>query len=84
MTKHWTTFQNPFRKWSFKTYIYKQKTFKNILLRITPKMLQMDNKQVIVGFGNWGNPCDSITQGRCRGPVQEANKSFRSGVRWWM
>jgi hypothetical protein len=47
-------------------------------------MLQMDNKQVIVGFGNWGNPCDSITQGRCRGPVQEANKSFRSGVRWWM
>jgi hypothetical protein len=53
-------FKNPFRKWSFKTYIYKKKTFDKILQRITTKKSQRDNKQVIVGFGNWGNPHDSI------------------------
>jgi hypothetical protein len=53
-------FKNPFRKWSFKTYIYKQKTFEKILQRITAKKTQMDNKQVTISFGNWGNPCDSI------------------------
>jgi hypothetical protein len=45
-------FKNPFRKWSFKIYIYKQKTFEKIIQRITTKKSQRDNKQVIVGFGN--------------------------------
>jgi hypothetical protein len=49
-------FKNPFRKWCFKTYMYKQKTFEKILQRITIKKLQGDYKQVIVGFGNWVNP----------------------------
>jgi hypothetical protein len=31
----------------------------------------MENKQVIVGFGNWKNPRDSIIRGHCRGPVKE-------------
>jgi hypothetical protein len=62
-------FKKPFRKWCFKTCIYKQKNFEKILQRITKKS-QRDNKQVIVGFGNWGNPHDSIIQGHCRGPVQ--------------
>jgi hypothetical protein len=53
-------FKNPFRKWCFKTYIYKQKTLEKILQRITTKKSQRDNKQVIVSFGNWGNPRDSI------------------------
>ncbi len=30
-------YKNPFRKWSFKKYIYKQKTFEKILQRITTK-----------------------------------------------
>ena len=51
-------FKNPFRKWKFKKHIYKQKTFVKILQRITTK--KFDKKQVIVGFGNWVNPRDSI------------------------
>jgi hypothetical protein len=30
-------FKNPFRKWCFKTFIYKQKTFEKILQKITPR-----------------------------------------------
>jgi hypothetical protein len=48
-------FKNPFRKWRFKKYIYKQKTFV-----ITTKKSELDKKQVIVSFGNWGNLSDSI------------------------
>jgi transposase len=34
-------------------------------------------KQVIVGFGNWGNPYDSSTQGHHRGPVQELKNKLQ-------
>jgi hypothetical protein len=53
-------FKNPFRKWRFKKHIYKQKTFVKILQMITTKKSELDKKQVIVGFGNRGNPRDSI------------------------
>jgi hypothetical protein len=53
-------FKNPFRKWRLKKHIYKQKTFVKILQRITTKKSELDKKQVIVSFGNWGNPRDSI------------------------
>ena len=75
-------FKNPFRKWRFKKHIYKQKTFVKILQRITTKKSELDKKHLIVGFGNWGNPRDSIILGHQRGPVEE--ESCRSGVRWWM
>ena len=61
----------PFRKWRFKTFIYKQKTFEKILKSITTKRARTENKQVIVGFGNWSNPRDSIIRGHRRGPVKE-------------
>jgi hypothetical protein len=70
-------FKKPFRKWSFKKYIYKQKTFEKILQWITTKKSQRDNKQVIVGFGNWGNPGDSIIRGHHRGPVQEVKNKLQ-------
>jgi hypothetical protein len=35
------------------------------------KQKQTENKQAIVGFGNWSNPSDSITRGHCRGQVKE-------------
>ncbi len=70
-------FKNPFRKWRFKTYIYKQKTFDDILQRMTTKKLQIGNKKVIVGFGNWGNPSESIIQGYCRGLVQEVKNKLQ-------
>jgi hypothetical protein len=60
-------FKNPFRKWSFKKYIYTQKSIEKILQRITTKKSELDKKQFIVGFGNWGNPQDSIIQGHQRG-----------------
>ncbi len=37
-------FKKPFRKWCFKTYIYKQKTYEKILHRITTKKSHTDNK----------------------------------------
>jgi hypothetical protein len=47
-------FKKPFRKWSFKTYVYKQKTLQKIQDKGT------ETKQVVLGFGNWGNHHDSI------------------------
>jgi hypothetical protein len=67
----------PYRKWSFKKYIYKQKTFEKILQRIKTKQSQGDNKQVIVGFGNWSNPHNSIILGHHRGPVQEVKNKLQ-------
>jgi hypothetical protein len=39
----------------------------------------MDNKQVIVGFRNWGNPHDTIIQENCIGPVQEVKDKLQKG-----
>jgi hypothetical protein len=63
--------KNPFRKWRLKKYIYKQKTFVKILQRIPTKKLELDKKQVIVSFRNWG------IQGHRRGPVQEVKNKFQ-------
>ncbi len=54
---------NPFQKWSFKSYLFKQKTFRKILRKITTKRTATDPKTVIVGFGNWGAARDSIIRG---------------------
>jgi hypothetical protein len=70
-------FKNPFKKWSSKKYIYKQKTFVKILQRITIKKSQLDKKQVIISFENRGNPQASIIRGHCRGPVQEVKNKLQ-------
>ncbi len=70
---------NPFRKWKHKTYIFKQKTFHKILQVITMKQTQTDPKKVIVGFGNWGAPRESIIQGYCRGAVKGIKEKLK---RW--
>ena len=69
---------NPFRKWKHKTYIFKQKTFHKILQMITTKRTETDPKKVIVGFGNWGNPRDSIIRGHRRGPVKEIKERLKN------
>jgi hypothetical protein len=46
---------------------------------ITMKQTETDPKKVIVGFGNWGNPRDSIIQGHCRGAVKEIKEKLK---RW--
>jgi hypothetical protein len=68
---------NPFRKWKHKTYIFKQKNFHKILQMITTKRTKKDPKKVIVGFGNWGNPRDSIIRGHRRGPVKEIKDKLK-------
>jgi len=70
-------FKNPFRNWKFKTYVYKQKTFEKILRQITKKSKQAEEKKVIVGFGNWGNPRDSIIRGHRRGPVEQVKEKLK-------
>jgi hypothetical protein len=70
-------FKNAFRKWRFKKCFYKQKTFVKILQRIKTKKSELDKKQVIVGFGNWGNTRDSIVRGHQRGPMQEVKDKLQ-------
>jgi hypothetical protein len=69
--------ENPFRKWKFKTYIQKQKTFISICKKITKKKAINDNSKVIVGFGDWSNPRDSIIKGNRRGPVKEIKNALK-------
>lgn len=70
-------FDNPFRKWKFKTYIKKQKTFVSICKTITKKKSINDSSKVIVGFGDWSNPRDSIIKGHRRGPVKEIKNALK-------
>ena len=76
---------NPFQKWRFKTFIYKQKTFEKILKSMTMKQTWMENKQVIAGFGNWSSPRESIIREHWRGWVKEVKDKFVvwGGGFWW-
>ncbi len=67
-------FDNPFRKWKFKTYIQKQKTFVSLCKKITQNK---EYSKVIVGFGDWSNPRDSIIKGHRRGPVKEIKNKLK-------
>jgi hypothetical protein len=68
---------NPFQKWKHKTYIFKQRTFHKILQMIMMKQTKRDPKKVIISFGNWGNPRDSIIRGHRRGPVKEIQEKLK-------
>lgn len=71
-------YTNPFRKWRFKTYIQKQKTFNAICRNITKKRhMKDDTIKSYVGFGDWSNPKDSIIKGHKRGPVLEIKKTLK-------
>lgn len=72
--------ENPFRKWKFKTFIKKQKTFQDICQKISKKK-HIDDTSIkpIVGFGDWSNPRDCIVRGHRRGPVKEIKKALH---RW--
>jgi len=73
-------YANPFRKWKFKTFIKKQKTFHNICQKISKKKNIADTSiKPIVGFGDWSNPKDCIIRGHKRGPVKEIKKELK---RW--
>jgi hypothetical protein len=72
--------KNPFRKWKFKTYIRKQKTFLDICKKISKKKNKNDHSvRTIVGFGDWSNPRDSIIRGHKRGPVKQIKEELK---RW--
>lgn len=70
-------YDNPFRKWKFKTYIQKQKIFLSICKKITKKKVINDKSKVIVGFGDWSNPKDCIIRGHRRGPVKEIKSALK-------
>jgi hypothetical protein len=50
-----------------------------MLQMIMMKQTKMDPKRVIVDFGYWGNPRDSIIQCHYRGPVNEIKEKLK---RW--
>ncbi len=64
----------PFRKWRFKSFISKQSTLVKMC-----KSISRQGITTVVGFGNWGNPGNSIIKGNRRGPVQELKYHLR---RW--
>ena len=71
-------YKNPFRKWRFKTFIQKQKTFNEICKSITKKRHINDTSiNSYIGFGDWSNPNDSIIKGHKRGPVLEIKKTLK-------
>jgi len=68
LTRHWsyiseTCLENGVSR---PTFTSKENTSEDYKI----KKSQMDNKKVIVSFGNWGNLCDSIAQRVQRKPVQ--------------
>ena len=63
-------FDKPFRKLKFTTYIFRQKTIKELCSEITGKK-HINDKSVksLVCFGNWSSQKDSIIKGHHRGSV---------------
>jgi hypothetical protein len=67
----------PFRKWKFTKYILEKKKMNELCKLISKKQHINEQSKVIVGFGDWSNPRDSIIRGHKRGPVLKLKKHLR-------
>ena len=67
------------REWKFDKYRYQQKKIIEICKMLSGKTRPDEEKNVIVGWGNWSNPNNSIIKGHKRGPVKRIVKELR---RW--
>jgi hypothetical protein len=67
----------PFRKWHFTKYILEQKKMNELCKLISKKENINEHSKVLVGFGDWSNPRDSIIKGHRRGPVLKLKRHLR-------
>lgn len=70
-------YKHPFRKWKFTKYILEKKKLNDLCRLITNKEDITEASKVVVGFGDWSNPHDSIIRGHKRGPVLKLKKQLR-------
>jgi hypothetical protein len=70
-------YKNPFRKWHFTKYILEKKKINELCQLISKKQTINEPSKVVVGFGDWSNPHDSIIRGHKRGPVLKLKKHLR-------
>jgi len=74
-----TLMESKVRKWKFDKYRYQQKKIVEICKMLSGKTTPKEERNVIVGWGNWSNPNNSIIRGHKRGPVKRIVKELR---RW--
>jgi hypothetical protein len=70
-------YKNPFRKWKFTKYILEKKKINELCQLISKKQDINEMSKVVVGFGDWSNPHDSIIRGHKRGPVLKLKNHLR-------
>jgi transposase len=74
-----TLMESKVREWKFDKYRYQQKKIIEICKMLSGKTRPEQERNVIVGWGNWSNPNNSIIRGHKRGPVKRIVKELR---RW--
>jgi len=74
-----TLMESKVREWKFDKYRYQQKKIVEICKMLSGKTTPKEERNVIVGWGNWSNPNNSIIRGHKRGPVKRIVKELR---RW--
>jgi len=70
-------YKNPFRKWKFTKYILERKKLNDLCKLISNKENVTQSSKVVVGFGDWSNPNDSMIRGHKRGRVLKLKRELR-------
>ena len=74
-----TLMESKVREWKFDKYRLQQKKIVEICKMLSGKTRPEEERNVIIGWGNWSNPNNSIIRGHKRGPVKRIVKELR---RW--
>jgi len=74
-----TLMESKAREWKFDKYRFQQKKIVEICKMLSGKRRPEEERNVIIGWGNWSNPNNSIIRGHKRGPVKRIVKELR---RW--
>jgi hypothetical protein len=74
-----TLMESKVREWKFDKYRYQQKKIVEICKMLSGKTRPEQERNVIIGWGNWSNPNNSIIRGHKRGPVKRIVKELK---RW--
>jgi len=74
-----TLMESKVREWKFDKYRFQQKKIVEICKMLSGKTRREEERNVIIGWGNWSNPNNSIIKGHKRGPVKRIVKELR---RW--
>ena len=74
-----TLMESKVREWKFDKYRFQQKKIVEICKMLSGKTRPEEERNVIIGWGNWSNPNNSNIRGHKRGPVKRIVKELR---RW--